>query len=95
MSDPVLTPGKPRALRRVAIGCGGLALVALGAALWFDVPRFVVGLATYGGQARDGTLQVGDPAPDLPLYPLDGQPARPLGAWVGERPLVLVFGSFT
>ena len=76
---------------------GGLLLVALaaGAVIWMGGPRFVIGLATYGRQARAGDLEVGDPAPVVSLVGLDGTTGRSLDEWIGPRPLVLVFGSFT
>jgi hypothetical protein len=46
-------------------------------------------------QRREGTLEVGDPAPDAPAVRLDGAPARLLEAKRPDRPLVVVFGSFT
>ena len=46
-------------------------------------------------QAREGNLQVGDPAPRVALVGLDGTSTKNLAEWIGPRPLVLVFGSFT
>ncbi len=57
--------------------------------------RFLVGLWHHGGQARDGTLQVGESAPNAPVVQLDGREPRMLREWFGTRPVVLVFGSFT
>ena len=42
----------------------------------------------------EGMLQVGDLAPDLELNDLDGQPHQ-LSEYFAQRPLVLVFGSYT
>ncbi len=64
-------------------------------AFLLEVPRFVTGILTYGRQIRKGTLQVGDPAPHVTLHDLDGAVPRALTDWIGDRPLVLVFGSFT
>jgi len=77
------------------VGIGAIVGIVVGVAVYYDVPRFVVGLARYGGQAREGTLQVGDAAPIVPLHPLDGGAPRPLASYLGDRPLVLIFGSFT
>ncbi len=45
--------------------------------------------------ARAGPLQVGDPAPDFDLA-LAGSPGRVrLSSFRGDRPVVLVFGSYT
>ena len=41
-----------------------------------------------------GDLGVGESAPDPPLVTLDGQPTQ-LSDHLRDRPLVLVFGSFT
>ena len=72
-----------------------LIVVALvGLALYIG-PRNLIGLVTYGGQARDGDLQVGDRAPVVPLVALEDGSRRQLDEFVGDRPLVLVFGSFT
>ena len=70
-------------------------LVVAAVAFFYIGPRNVIGVLTYGQQARDGDLQVGDAAPMVTLMDLDGQSARPLGDWVGIQPVVLVFGSFT
>lgn len=42
----------------------------------------------------EGILQVGEPAPDLPLALVDGGEARLSDLWA-TKPLVLVFGSYT
>ena len=57
--------------------------------------RFIVGLWKYGGQAREGTLAVGDPAPDVTLVNLDGTTRQTIHDHMTGKPLVLVFGSFT
>lgn len=54
----------------------------------------VVGFLRYGlTQTRPGSLAVGERAPDAALVTLEGEPRR-LDDF-GDRPLVLVFGSFT
>ena len=54
-----------------------------------------VGFLRYGlTQGNPGRLHAGDDAPDVPLVDTEGQALRLLD-FVGERPLVLVFGSFT
>ena len=82
-------------LKRILLAFGVLMLVTVAVAFWLDVPRFVIGLMTYGRQAREGTLGVGDPAPVVSVYELDGVSSRELGEQTFERPLVLIFGSFT
>lgn len=44
---------------------------------------------------RDGTLKVGDTAPDFTLKSLDGKSTVKLSAHKGKQPVVLVFGSYT
>ncbi|MFN0245203.1 MAG: hypothetical protein ACKVWV_20150 [Planctomycetota bacterium] len=74
------------------------SLVAVAAAATFVVwqigPRNVLGMLRYD-QRREGTLRVGDVAPDIVLHRIDGSGAERLAASIGEKPLVLVFGSFT
>ena len=82
-------------LKKILLPLGAVVLLAVIAAVWFDVPRFVIGVLTYGRQAREGTLQVGDPAPVVSVYEIDGITTRDLDEWTGQKPLVLIFGSFT
>ena len=72
----------------------GLAFLAAATAFFWIGPRFVIGILTYGRQAREGTLQVGDPAPSVSLVSTDGTTLS-LSEKIGARPLVLIFGSFT
>jgi hypothetical protein len=45
--------------------------------------------------ARSGSLKVGDPAPAFNLPTPDKQSSVSLAAFHGQRPVVLVFGSYT
>ncbi|HKX29909.1 MAG TPA: hypothetical protein VJ302_19620 [Blastocatellia bacterium] len=45
--------------------------------------------------ARSGTLKVGDAAPDFSLRTHDGNSSVQLSALKGQKPVVLVFGSYT
>ena len=45
--------------------------------------------------ARAGHLRVGDMAPDFALETLDHQSRAQLSSHRGQRPVVLVFGSYT
>jgi hypothetical protein len=45
--------------------------------------------------ARSGVLQVGSPAPDFNLAKLDKTDHIQLSALAKDRPVVLVFGSYT
>jgi hypothetical protein len=46
-------------------------------------------------RARSGALEPGDPAPDFHLPTLDHSSAVRLSSFRGDRPVVLVFGSYT
>ena len=71
-------------------------VVLVAACVFFYIgPRNVIGILTYGQQARDGDLKVGDDAPIVALVGLDASTPQPLSNWIGDQPLVLVFGSFT
>ena len=43
----------------------------------------------------EGSLTVGDLAPDLELVPADGSPSKRISELYREKPVVLVFGSYT
>jgi hypothetical protein len=59
-------------------------------------PRDVYGFLRYAlPQWRNGDLRAGDPAPNVRLLALDGQTTFHLSDRVGQKPLVLVFGSYT
>ncbi|MBT8484412.1 MAG: hypothetical protein KJO43_02465 [Phycisphaerae bacterium] len=81
--------------KKILLIVGVLVLMLVAVAFWLDVPRFVVGILTYGRQVREGTLLVGDPTPVVPVYELAADTPRLLEEWTGARPLVLIFGSFT
>jgi hypothetical protein len=72
-----------------------VVVVIAAGAFFYIGPRNVIGVLTYGQQARDGDLQVGDPAPVVDVMDLDGASRLQLTKFIGSRPLVLVFGSFT
>ena len=82
-------------LYKVLLIAFALLVVIAACAFFYIGPRNVIGILTYGRQARDGDLQVGDVAPAVTLVALDGTSQLPLTNWIGTRPLVLVFGSFT
>lgn len=82
-------------LKKVLLISGAVTLLAIVIAVIWIGPRFIIGLLTYGQQAREGTLQVGDPAPVVSLVDLDGSTTHELSEWIGPRPVVLIFGSFT
>ena len=73
----------------------GFIVAAAGAAIVFSFgPRNIIGMLRYD-QRREGDLNVGDAAPDVPLVGLDGAAEVRLRDHIGPRPLVLVFGSYT
>lgn len=81
-------------LRIVIYSVAGLLLAAAGFALFTIGPRNLIGMIRYD-RRREGELRVGMRAPDLELVAPDSTPrVRLLGAR-RDRPLVLVFGSFT
>ena len=50
---------------------------------------------TMWSSARGGSLEVGGEAPDFELDTLDRKSKVKLSAYRGQRPVVLVFGSYT
>ncbi len=82
-------------LWKIAIGVVAVLLLAAVIGVLYVGPRNVIGILTFGQQAREGSLQVGDAAPEITVVSLDGVTEKPLTDWMGSRPLVLVFGSFT
>ena len=83
-----------KVLLRIALG---MVVLALAAGAWFvhqsGGPRNAWGRLRYD-QREEGTLKVGDAAPDVTLVALDGAPVR-LHQRLGTRPAVLIFGSYT
>lgn len=80
---------------RMAAVVFGLVLVAAAATALVKIgPRNVWGMIRYD-QRREGSLQVGDRAPDLVLTALDGVTPVRLHDRIGKRPVVLIFGSYT
>lgn len=70
------------------VAAAGFALYQIGG------PRNLIGMLRYD-QREEGTLKVGDRAPDLTLVGLDGSTRTALLAPADPRPTVLIFGSFT
>ena len=56
---------------------------------------FVIPFETLWMQARGGQLRVGDVAPNFPVKHLTDTTPVDLGSLWAERPVVLVFGSYT
>ena len=74
------------------LGLGMLAVTAFAA--WKIGPRNILGMLRYDTR-REGSLHVGDHAPDSVLRLPDGSGTTRLSEHIGGKPLVLVFGSFT
>ena len=84
-----------RLWKKIAIGIGVLAVLAVaGFTYMVGGPRNLIGMLRYD-QREEGTLKVGDRAPDVTLLALDGATPVRLSERIGGRPTVLVFGSFT
>jgi hypothetical protein len=84
-----------RLWKKILLGLGALALLALGAMTYMiGGPRNLIGMLRYD-QRQEGTLRVGDRAPDVTLVSLDGTTPVRLASQIGGKPTVLVFGSFT
>ena len=81
--------------KKVLIGVAAL-LVLAGAGFTYMVggPRNLIGMLRYD-QRQEGTLKVGDRAPEVTLVALDGTTPVRLSSELGGKPTVLVFGSFT
>ncbi|HEY5610340.1 MAG TPA: deiodinase-related protein, partial [Thermoanaerobaculia bacterium] len=70
-------------------------VVAGGAFVVFRIgPRNIIGMIRYD-QREEGSLEVGHRAPEVQLLTLDGKGTKRLGEFIGSKPLVLIFGSFT
>ena len=57
-------------------------------------PRNVLGMIRYD-QRQEGSLRVGDLAPDVELVAPDGARRLRVKDLIGGKPLVFVFGSYT
>jgi hypothetical protein len=79
---------------------GGFLVLVLAAyfvlAHFMGGPRDVYGFLRYAlPQWHEGNLKVGEVAPDVRVFSLDGRTAHNLREWIGKKPLVLIFGSYT
>ncbi|HJS74656.1 MAG TPA: hypothetical protein VJ921_10235 [Vicinamibacteria bacterium] len=72
-----------------------VAVVALGAFGYFEaLKRAWIRYNEYDIRS-EGSLAVGDLAPDLELASADGSGMKRISDFYREKPLVLVFGSYT
>jgi len=84
-----------RLWKKIVIGVAALGLLALGGFTYMvGGPRNLIGMLRYD-QRDEGKLQVGDRAPDVQMLSLDGKTPVKLSSQIGDKPTVLVFGSFT
>jgi hypothetical protein len=84
-----------RLWKKILLSLGALALLALGAMTYMiGGPRNLIGMLRYD-QRQEGTLRVGDRAPDVTLVSLVGTTPVRLASQIGGKPTVLVVGSFT
>jgi len=67
---------------------GGVAMIS-----WIG-PRNVIGMLRYD-QREEGRLEVGDEAPNVELRTLADSKPENLKTYIGQKPLILIFGSFT
>jgi hypothetical protein len=81
-------------LKMVVVAIAALAGVAAAIVVAKIGPSNIVGMIRYD-QRTEGTLRVGDRAPDVSLLSPDGKTTTQLLELLGGRPVVLVFGSFT
>ncbi len=81
-------------LKWIGIVTGSLILIAVAAALILLGPRNLIGMIRYD-QREKGKLVPGNEVPDVEVVALDGATREHVRQWVGGKPLVLIFGSFT
>jgi hypothetical protein len=81
-------------MKKILLGVAILVLALAALAVASIGPRNLIGMLRYD-QRREGALAVGHRAPDVDLVALDGTTPVHLHDYVGGKPLVLVFGSFT
>ncbi|NQT54514.1 redoxin domain-containing protein [bacterium] len=70
-------------------------LLGLAMTLLLAVPALPARAGARRNRPCEGSLKVGDPAPDFTLKQLDGKGTVALSSLRGKRPVVLVFGSYT
>ena len=71
-----------------------VALIACGVFVYHVGPRNIIGMLRYD-QRHEGTLKVGDKAPEMGVMALDGGGRTSLLSHLAGRPLIFIFGSYT
>jgi len=86
-----------RILKWAGLSLLGLLVIAFALGCYFmGSPRDLYGFLRFAlPQWHKGDLKVGDAAPDAPLLALDGQSSFYIHDHIGQKPLVLIFGSYT
>ena len=81
----------------ILLGVAGLLVAGFGAfSVLVGGPRNVYGLVRFAlPQMHRGELRLGDAALDFRMTALDGHSSFSLRERIGQRPLVLIFGSYT
>jgi hypothetical protein len=88
---------KPRTKKIVKIVVLSVSALVVAIGTFFVIqigPGNIWGMIRYD-QRRDGDLVVGDKAPDVVLSSLDGLTDVRLHDRTGNRPTILIFGSYT
>jgi hypothetical protein len=81
--------------KKIAAALALVLVAGASAGVWMiGGPSIVIGMLRYD-QRQEGKLKVGDMAPDVELLSLDGARKEKLTSQFGDKPLVLMFGSFT
>jgi hypothetical protein len=79
--------------KRIAWIVAGVVAVVIVAGVVVIGPRNVIGILRYDTR-REGDFRAGDRAPDVELLDLEGAHVH-LRDRLGDRPTVIIFGSFT
>lgn len=79
----------------IGVGAVALIILALGGWGYFEATkRAWIRINEYDIRT-EGSLRVGDLAPDVELLTIDGGGTRRISELYAEKPLVLTFGSYT
>jgi hypothetical protein len=81
-------------LKGILIALAVLLVAAVTVVVVMMGPRNIIGMLRYD-QRKEGPLKVGEKAPDVALVALDGVSPVRLADHVGDKPLVIIFGSYT